>query len=198
LSGAPAGGADDDAGAAIAAGELTPPPLHPAKLIALAVTGILAAMWMARLVGRLALRYRRPAELRVTGGRVTLRSRTELLGRTLRERETVIPEGGLVRATREVRYPGILLYTGLFALALGSYFGVALFIDGARAGSPELIGIGALLVAGGVGLDFLLGNAQSGLRGRCRVVLVPKKGPAFAVGELEPSVADAALRKLKR
>lgn len=197
LRGAPAAGADD-AGAAIAAGELTPPPLHPAKLILLGVTGILAALWVGRLVGRLALRYRRPAELRVAGGRVTLRARTELLGRTLRERETVIPEGGLVRATREVRFPGILLYTGLFALALGSYLGAALFIDGARAGSPELIGIGALLVAGGVGLDFLLGNAQSGLRGRCRVVLVPRKGPAFAVGDLEPSVADAALRRLKR
>ncbi len=75
---------------------------------------------------------------------------------------------------------------------------MALFIDGARVGSPEMIGIGALLVMGGVGLDFLLENAQSGIRGRCRVVLVPKKGPAFAVGDLEPAVADAAIARLKR
>lgn len=199
LSGAPEGAAaGDDAGAAIAAGEMTSPPRHPVKLFLLGITGILLAMHVGRLVGRIALRYRRPAELRISSKGITLRSRTELLGRTLRERETVIPEGGLVRATREVRYPRILLYTGLFALALGSYFGIALFIDGARAGSPELIGIGALLVAGGVGLDFLLENAQSGMRGRCRMVLVPRKGPAFAVGDVEPSVADAALRRLKR
>ncbi|MFT3764248.1 MAG: hypothetical protein QM820_01810 [Minicystis sp.] len=195
LSGAPPEG--DETGGAVVAGEMSTPPRHPAKLVLLAITGILLAMHVGRLVGRLALRYRRPASIRITDKGVTLRSKTELLGRTLRERETVIPADGLVRATREVRFPAILLYTGLFALALGSYFGVALFIDGARVGSPEMIGIGALLVMGGVGLDFLLESAQSGLRGRCRLVLVPKKGPAFAVGDLEPAAADAALKRLK-
>jgi hypothetical protein len=184
-------------GDAVLRGELTSPPRHPVKLVLLGVTGILLVMHAARLVGRVALRYRRPAELRVTPKGVVLSSRTEMLGRTLRERETVIPTASLLRATREVRFPGILLYTGLFALALGSYFGVVLFIDGARAGSPEMIGIGALLIAGGVGLDFLLERAQSGLRGRCRVVLVPRKGPAFAVGELDKGAADAALARLK-
>jgi hypothetical protein len=196
LSGAPPPGSAGDA--AVVHGELAAPPRHPAKLILMAVTGVLAALYVGRLVGRLALRYRRPAEMTVTATGVTLRSRTELLGRTLRERETVIPIEALIRATREVRYPRILLYTGLFALALGSYFGVALFIDGARAGSPELLGIGALLVAGGIGLDFLLENAQSGMRGKCRVVLVPRKGPAWAVAEAEPAAVDRALGRLKR
>jgi len=97
-----------------------------------------------------------------------------------------------------VRYPRIFLYAGLFALAVGSYLGVALFVDGARAGSPELLGIGALLVAGGIGLDFLLENAQSGLRGRCRVVLVPRKGRALAVADVDPGAADVALKRLQR
>ncbi|APR77335.1 Hypothetical protein A7982_02682 [Minicystis rosea] len=196
LSGA--GTAADESGSALAAGELSTPPRHPVKLVLMSITGILLVMHVARLVGRIALQYRRPAEIRVNGQGVVLRSKTELLGRTLRERETVIPADGLVRATREVRFSAILLYTGLFTLALGSYFGVALFIDGARVGSPEMIGIGALLVMGGVGLDFLLGTAHSSIRGRCRVVLVPKKGPAFAVGDLEPAVADAAIARLKR
>jgi len=196
LAGAPPPGSGGDA--AVVHGELVAPPRHPARLILLGVTGILLALHVGRLVGRLALRYRRPAELSVTANGVTLRSRTELLGRTLRERETVIPVEALARATREVRYPRLLLYTGLFALAVGSYFGAALFIDGARAGSPELLGIGALLVAGGIGLDFLLENAQSGLRGKCRVVLVPRVGPSWAVGDVEPGEADGALGKLRR
>lgn len=195
LAGSAPGG---DGGEAIAAGEMASPPRHPVKLVLLGVTGILLAVHVARLIARLALRYRRPAELRVTARGVTLTSRTELLGRTIREAVSVIPADGLVRATREVRYPRILLYTGLFALALGSYFGVVLFIDGARAGSPEMIGVGALLVAGGVALDFLLENAQSNMRGRVRVVLTPKRGPAVAVGDLDPGAADAALLRLKR
>src|SRR5262249_1737607 len=150
------------------------------------------------LVGRLALRYRHPAELRITSEGVTLRSHTELLGRTLREDETVIPAGALLRATREVRYPRLALYAGLFALAIGGCLGASLFVDGARAGSPEYIGSAALLVAAGVGLDFLLESGGSGMRGKCRVVLVPRKGPAVAVGEIEPASADAALSALRR
>jgi hypothetical protein len=198
LRGRDGGGVADAGAAAIATGEVTSPPRHPVALLLLSITGILVVMHGARLVARLALRYRRPAELRVTARGVTLRSHTEILGRTLRERETVIPIEALLLATREVRFPQILLYAGLFALGVGSYLGVALFVDGARAGSPELLGIGALVVACGIGLDFLLENAQSGLRGRCRVVLVPRKGPALAVAEVEPAVADAALERLKR
>src|SRR5206468_1175638 len=139
----------------------------PVALVLLGCTGILAAMHAGRFIGRVALRYRRPAELRVTSRGVTVSSRTELLGRTLDQRETHVPIEALLKASREIRYPRVALYAGLFALAIGSYFGIALFIDGARAGSPELIGVGALVVAAGVGLDFLLENARSGVQGRC-------------------------------
>ena len=110
----------------------------------------------------------------------------------------VIPVESLLHASREVRYPRLGLYAGLFALALGSYFGVSQLVDGVRTGSPELIGIAALLLAAGVGLDYLLENAGSGLRGKCRVVLVPRKGPAVALGEVDAAAADAALARLKR
>jgi hypothetical protein len=179
-------------------GEVAVPPRGPAALVLLGVTGILAAMHVCRLVARVALRYRRPAELRVTAKGVTLKSHTEILGRTLRERETVIPIESLLRATREVRYPRLGLYAGLFALAVGSYFGASMLIDGVRAGSPELIGIAALLAAAGVGLDFLLESAGGGMRGKCRIVLVPRAGAALAIGEVDPVQADAALGRLKR
>jgi hypothetical protein len=200
LGGSGAGAASDpgDAGASLLTGEVAAPPRNPALLVLLGVTGVLAAVYLARLVGRVALGYRRPAELRVTPKGVTLRARTELLGRTLRDQRTVIPVEQLQRASREVRYPRLPLYVGLFALAAGSYLGVKLAVDGARAGSPELLGIGALLLAAGVGLDFLLESAESGLRGRCRVVLVPRRGPALALGGVDKAAADTALGALRR
>jgi hypothetical protein len=198
LTGVGAGSAAADPDAAVVKGEVVAPPRGPVALALLGVTGILAIMHIARLVGRVALRYRRPAELRVTATGVTLKSHTELLGRTLRERELVIPRGSLLKASREVRYPRLGLYAGLFALAIGSYLGASLFVDGVRAGSPEYIGIAALLIAAGVGLDFLLESGGSGMRGKCQVVLVPRRGPAHAVGELDPAAADAALAVLKR
>lgn len=185
-------------GPASLSGELVSPPRGPVALVLLGATGLLAVFHLARLVARFALRYRRPAELVITAKGLTLRTKTELLGRTLREQETRIPIEALLEATREIRYPRLGLYTGLVALALGSYFGVSLFVDGARAGSPELLGIGLLLVAAGVVLDYLLENVMSGSKGRCRVVIVPRKGPRRALGDLDPARADAALARLSR
>ena len=185
-------------GGTVVAGELVTPPRGPVALFLLCVVGYLAAAHVVRLVARVALRYRRPAELRVTARGVALRSHTEIIGRTLVEREQVIPLEGLASASREVRYPRLGVYAGLFALALGSYLGVRLLVDGVLYGAPEYIGVAALLLAGGVGLDFLLEGAGSGMRGKCRVVLVPRTGRAVAVGEVDPVAADAALARLKR
>jgi hypothetical protein len=182
----------------VVTGELVPPPRGPVALVLLGATGILAALHLGRLLARVALRYRRPAELSATAKGVTVKSRTELLGRTVREHEVVIPVESLLRASREVRYPRTGLYAGLFALAAGSYFGISLLVDGVRTGSPELIGIAALLLAAGVGLDFLLENAGSGLRGKYRLVLTPRVGPSLALGEVDAPSADAALGRLKR
>jgi hypothetical protein len=155
-------------------------------------------MHLGRLLAWVALRYRCPAELRVTSRGVTVLSSAELLGRTIRARETHVPIEALLKASREVRYPRIAMYTGLVALALGSYFGVSLFVDGARAGSPELLGIGLLLVAIGVGLDFALESVATSVKGHCRVVIVPRKGAAMAIGGVDAARADAALKKLLR
>ncbi|MGK3994036.1 hypothetical protein [Sorangium sp. So ce1024] len=180
------------------AGELSPPPRGPVALVLLAATGILLVMHAGRLAGRLLLRYRRPAALEVGPRGVTVRSRTELLGRALREQETYIPVEALLRATREVRYPRLGLYAGIVALGLGTYLGMSLLVDGARAGSPELLGMGALVFAFGAALDFGLSHLETATRGRCRVVLVPRKGPAVALAGLERGAADLALSRLPR
>jgi hypothetical protein len=182
--------------AVVATGELVPAPHGPVAFTLLAMTGILLVLRAGRLVGRWVLRYRRPAEMRFSARGVTVVSKTELLGRTLREHETHMPTEALLYARREVRYPRLAMYAGLFALAVGSYIGVSLFIDGTRSGSPELLGMGALVVALGIALDFALVSATPRARGRCRVVLVPRKGAAVALDRVDPAQADAALGRL--
>jgi hypothetical protein len=197
LLGASAPASVDGSGAARASGELVAPPRGPVALVLLGLTGILAAIHVVRLIGRFALRYRRPAEMVVTRSGVTVRARTELLGRTLKERETHFPLESLARATREVRYPRLALYAGLVALAVGSYFGLSLFVEGARAASPEIIGFGLLFAIVGVVLDYVLENLKTAAGGRCRVVLVPRRGAAMAIGDIDPMVADRALGLLR-
>ncbi len=178
-------------------GELTPGPFSSVTLAILAATGLLFIVWAGGLFGRFVVRYRKPAELRIEANGITLKTRTEMLGRILRERETHIPKESLLLVRREVRYPRLPLYAGLFALALGSYLGISVFVDGVRAGSPDLLGLGALFFAIGVALDFALTHLVPATRGRCRLILIPRKGPAYALTDLDPTLADAALRKLR-
>lgn len=180
----------------LASGELLPTPRGPVAFTFLALSGALAVSRLARLFARGVLRYRQPAELRAAASGVTVRYKTELLGRTLREREVVFPRESLAKAEREIQYPRLALYAGLFALAVGSYLGMAIFIDGVRATSPDLLGLGLLLVAVGIAVDYVLGHLFPAKKGECRVVLVPRTGRSVAVGALDPAQADRALEAL--
>jgi hypothetical protein len=179
-------------------GELTMAPRGAVATTALAVTGLLFAYHAVRLVARLALAYRCPAELTLSESGVHVHARIELLGRTLRERDYVILRGSLVRATREVRFPRLPFYVGLFALAVGSYLGVATLLDGIRAASPSLLLTGLLIVAAGVLLEMLFGSIEPATTGRCRLLLVPARGAILCVARLEPRKTDAALLAFAR
>jgi hypothetical protein len=180
-------------------GEMAPAPRNPAATAVLALTGVLLLLQGARLLGRLALAYKKPAELTLADdGGVRVRWRVELLGRTLRDRDVVVPRAALVRATREVRYPRIALYAGLLALAVGSYVGVSAFVDGVRAASPSLLASGLVIIALGLGLDFALSSINPGARGRCRLLLVPRDGQKLCVGGVDARRADAVLARLSR
>lgn len=174
-------------------GELVPAPRGPIATTLLAFSGLLFAIHGVRLVARLALAYRSPAEVVFSDSGVRVKTRTEVLGRTLREREHVIPRAGLVRVVREVRFPRAAFYAGLLALAIGSYIGVRAFVDGVRSASPSLLLVGLVIVAVGVGVDFVLGTLVPGSRGRCRVAFVPRTGPTLCVGNVDVNRADAAL-----
>lgn len=174
-------------------GELMPTPRGPVATTLLAATGVLALLRVGRLVASLVLRYRCPAEITTHPSGVRVRYKTELLGRTLRERELHFPRESLARVEREVRYPRAALYAGLFALAVGSYLGTRLFVFGAQSSSPELLGLGALVVALGLLVDYALSYAAQAVRGRARLVLTPRKGAGLAVGGPSADAIDRAL-----
>jgi hypothetical protein len=97
-----------------------------------------------------------------------------------------------------VRFSGVALYAGLLALAVGSYVGVAAFVDGVRSASPTLLAAGLAIVALGLGLDFVFACVLPGARGRCRVFFVPRRGEKLCVGGIELGRADALLARLSR
>lgn len=181
-------------------GEMAPVPHGPVATTLLAITGVLFVTQAARLFAKVVLAYRRPAEVIVLDqgdrGGVRIRWRVELLGRTMRDRDVVVPRAALLRASREVRYPKIALYTGLFSLAVGSYVGVWAFVDGIRAASPSLLASGIVIVGIGVALDFALSSIWPSARGRCRMLFVPRDGAKLCVGGVDTQRADAVLARL--
>jgi hypothetical protein len=183
-------------------GEMAPAPRGPTATALLAITGLLFVAHAARLFGKLALAYKRPAEVLLIhdgdGPALRVRWRVQMLGRTLRERDVVLPRAGLVRAMREVRYPRIAFYAGLISLAAGSYLGVSTFTDGVRVASPSLLASGLAIVLTGLVLDFVLGSALPGARGRSRVLLVSRDGTPLCVGGISTESADAILASLAR
>jgi hypothetical protein len=179
-------------------GELAVPPRGPLLTAFLAMTGVLLVIEAASLVGRYVLGFQRPAEVKLTPGGLEVRGRTLMLGRLLREHSTVIPREGIVRITREVRYPRLAMYAGLIALAIGSYLGVGLVVDGVRAASPSMLGTGLVIAMLGLGLDFAFSSLVPGLGGRTRVVLVPRRGGILCVSLVDPASADQLLNKMSQ
>jgi hypothetical protein len=186
-----------DSPALALAGEIAPVPRGPATTTVLALTGLLLLLRAGRLFARFVLALRLPAEVTLNPDRdVRVRWRVEVLGRTLREREVLLPRSSLARAIREVRYPRLAFYAGLLSLAAGSYLGVSSIVDGVRAGSLTLLAWGLLVVAVGVGLDFALTTLVPGVRGRCRVVFVPRRGAPVCVGGVDLARADELAARL--
>ncbi|MBI4703263.1 MAG: hypothetical protein HY744_19270 [Deltaproteobacteria bacterium] len=189
-------GAGTEPAAASVQGEIVPAPLRLPVLVLSAMTGVLLLRHLWYWLTRLVLRCRRPAELRVERSGVSLSCRIELLGRPLRQTETRFARESLARAVREIRYGRLGMYAGLVGLGLGTYLGVSLLTDGARAGSPSLIALGAAIFALGLLLDLVLGVLLPARPGQARLVLVPRKGRPVAMRTRDAVAAERALRRL--
>lgn len=181
-------------------GELHAPPASPLSIVLLGCSGVLLLSAAARLIGRLALAYRHPARLELTEHGIRLTDRVELLGRVVRQRETVVPLSDLTSVTREVRYARAGLYAGLLALVLGTYLGTGLLLDGLRApgGSGSLLLLGLGLAAGGLVLDFTLSTLWDNARRTCRIVIARRTGRALCLAGVDPARAAAILGSVAR
>lgn len=178
-------------------GEWAPPPRGTIAAVVAGLTGVSLMLHAARLLARLALAHRRPAEVLLSeDGSVHVKWRVELLGRTLAERDVLLRPPGLARAAREVKYPRLLLYAALLALVTGSYVGVHALVDGVRAGSASLAAMGLFVVAAGLALDLALTSIAPSARGRCRILFAARTGPAVCVGGVDIASADAMLARL--
>lgn len=190
--------AEDDAPAdgTELAGELVPAPLGPFGLVLQAVTGILLLRYIGRFIMRL-LGCKRPTKVTVARDRVTVSTELTILGKTLRQREHVIPVSGLAQAMREVRYPKLSLYAGLIALSVGTYFGASIATDGLRVGSPSLLGIGASIIGFGLVVDLVFARLVPAGKGSHHLVFVPRRGRTLALTVADETTADRALRTLR-
>jgi hypothetical protein len=175
---------------------MVPAPLGPVGLVLWTITGLILVRYLFRFIGNVLLRFKRPVEVTVSETGITLKSKLDVLGKTVRTQETHIPLTNLARAVREVKYPRLAIYAGLTALAIGTYFGVSLATDGARAGSPSLLGLGAGVFAAGVVIDLVFSTLLPGKAGKHRVIFVPRKGRKVAIRTADTSAADEALRSL--
>lgn len=179
-------------------GELTGAPRGSLTTVLVTISGIAFARGAARWFGRIALGYRRPANVQLDTRGLHISHKLELLGRTLDESETLVPLSNLASISRETRYARLGLYAGLLSLAIGTYLGVGLFVDGVRVpgGSPSLLGLGALFVVLGIVLDYGLSTAGSALRNTCRLVVTPRDGRSLCVEGLTADAVDAVLAGL--
>jgi hypothetical protein len=179
-------------------GELLPTPFGPVTTAVFAVTLVLGAYQLARLVARLVFGYRRPASFTLTERGLELTYRVELLGKVLKERTVLVPLPNLASVTREVQYPRAGLYAGLAALVIGTYFGMGLFVDALRVpgGSSSLMSMAVALIVAGLAIDFLLSSALDGIRGRCRLLVEPRKGRTLCVGAIDADRAELMLASI--
>ena len=179
-------------------GELLPTPFRPVATAILAVTLLLGVYQLGRLVARLAFGYRRPASFTLTERGLELTYRVEMLGKVLKERTLLVPLPNLASVTREVQFPRAGLYAGLAALVIGTYFGMGLFVDALRVpgGSSSLLSMAVALIVAGLAIDFLLSSGIDGMRGRCRLLVEPRKGRTLCVGAIDTDRADVMLASI--
>jgi len=188
----------DDSDADVLEGELARAPRGRAATFFLGLTGWLLVSHLVRIVMRLALHYRRPAEIRISRQVVYIRTRTRMLGKTLRETDSVIPIAKLARVTRDVRYPRLGTYAGLLSLVIGSYVGVGWFLNGVKSASFSIATVGLLIVLLGVGLDLVLMSLIPARKGRGRVLFAPEKGAVTCLGGVDLEKADSLLGKIAK
>ena len=179
-------------------GHLAPLPRGPFLTFLFAISGWLVLRSLGILLARYVLSLKRDARIELTAQGLDIDAKVGLLGREMKKINAHYPATGLASITREVRFPSINVYVGLAALLLGTYTGVTFLAWGVPSQSPRLIAYGLLTLLLGVVLDLLITSLVPGVRGRCRIVVVPKRGSRVCIGGVDAAAADRLLNDLAR
>lgn len=127
--------------------------------------------------GRYLLGFRRTMQVTIAPRGLVCRRKVELLGRTIRESEEVVPFAGLAAVERESRYPYLYLLVGVGGLSLGAIWGVLRIFDGIRGAYAPLALVGLAAIALGVMFDLGLSALWPAQKGRVSLTLLraPKR-----------------------
>ncbi|MBI2895119.1 MAG: hypothetical protein HYY06_16300 [Deltaproteobacteria bacterium] len=158
-------------------GRVGPRPVGRIRRILSLCTGYALLRTIASAAGRYLLGFRRSMEISLAPKGLLCRKRIELLGKTIRESEEVVPFAGLASVERESRYPYLYLLVGVGGLALGAIWGVLRIFDGIRGAYAPLALIGLVAIALGVGFDLGLATFWPARRGRVSLTFLraPKR-----------------------
>lgn len=168
----------------------------PIRVIAI-LTGFTLLRGLLSLAGRYLLVWRRTAVATIEGGELSLEVEWSALGRSFRRTRTVAPIRDVAAARLEERRRYVHLLVGFGCLAVGTWVGIQWFVDGLRAGFPQLALVGAGVVALGVLLDFASYSFVPEGKGRHHVILA--LGPwRVRLSGVEREAAERFLASLRR
>lgn len=134
---------------------------------------------LGRTLARLALGYRRTAEVLAKPGQIEVREGLFVLGREVRSRVHWLDVNSLAEIALITPYRDLIWLARLAPITLGTSVGLWLVGRAALGWSyaAELIGLGALLVTLGLALDYLMVRGGPREMERAKLLLVPKHSP---------------------
>lgn len=158
-------------------GRVGPRPVGPVRRALALCTGWALLSAVLGAAGRYLLGFRRTMSVTIAPRGLVCRRKVDLLGKTIRESEEVVPFAGLASVERESRYPYLYLLVGVGGLALGAIWGVLRVFDGIRGAYAPLALVGLAAIALGVIFDLGLSALWPARKGRVSLTLLkaPKR-----------------------
>lgn len=148
------------------------------------------------LIVRFCLFFRRKAVLSAQKGFIILDEEWWFLGQKIRTSSTEFPLHDIAAVRYENRQRYLYLLVGFGSLAVGTWLGIHWFVDGLRAGYPNLALVGAGVILAGVAIDVVLYLFYP--KGQGKKVVTLAMGPwAFRLSGVDPKAASQFLENIE-
>lgn len=191
-----AAAATGDAAAALT-GRVGPRPVGMLRRTLALCTGWALLRTIFGAAGRYLLGFRRTMSVAIAPRGLVCHRKVELLGKTIRESEEVVPFAGLAAVERESRYPYLYLLVGVGGLALGAIWGVLRVFDGIRGSYAPLALVGLAAIALGVVFDLGLSALWPARKGRVSLTLLRAPKRWIRIVDVDGEAAQRFVAALK-